>query len=153
MKLKSRSKNPLLKRARKGFRGYPVATIALYGPDDRRATKVAVGIVTREERNLTSWKDGSPLTGTSVLTMKSHDRFARSWPTIMSFPSRQLTASSDVPMRKVLIIQRARFARNVRFGPAAIALPVKPFTDWLLRLPTDAPTKSLDASGGSVFLN
>jgi hypothetical protein len=49
MKLKSRSKSPLLKRARKGFRGYPVGTIAFYGPDDRRATKVAVGIVTRED--------------------------------------------------------------------------------------------------------
>jgi hypothetical protein len=48
MKLRSRTKNPLVKRARKGFRGYPVATIAFYGPDDRRATKVAVGIVTRE---------------------------------------------------------------------------------------------------------
>jgi hypothetical protein len=48
MKLRSRNKNPLLKRARKGFRGYPVATIAFYGPDDRRATKVAVGIATRE---------------------------------------------------------------------------------------------------------
>lgn len=48
MKLRSRNKNPLLKRARKGFRGYPVATIAFYGPDDRRASKVAVGIVTRE---------------------------------------------------------------------------------------------------------
>lgn len=48
MKIRSRSQNPLVKRARKGFRGYPVATIAFYGPDDRRATKVAVGIVTRE---------------------------------------------------------------------------------------------------------
>jgi hypothetical protein len=48
MKLRSRNKNPLLKRARKGFRGYPVATIAFYGPDDRCATKVAVGIVTHE---------------------------------------------------------------------------------------------------------
>ena len=48
MKLRSRTKNPLLKRARKGFRGYPVATIAFYGLDNRRATKVAVGIVTRE---------------------------------------------------------------------------------------------------------
>jgi hypothetical protein len=35
----------LRKKAKKGFRGYPVATIAYYGPDDRRATKVAVGIV------------------------------------------------------------------------------------------------------------
>ena len=48
MKIRSRTQNPLLKRARKGFRGYPVATIAFYGPDDRRATKVVVGIVTRE---------------------------------------------------------------------------------------------------------
>jgi hypothetical protein len=35
----------LRKKAKKGFRGYPVATIAYYGADDRRATKVAVGIV------------------------------------------------------------------------------------------------------------
>ena len=35
----------LERRARRGFRGYPVATVAFYGPDDRRATKVAVGIV------------------------------------------------------------------------------------------------------------
>jgi len=30
---------------RRGFRGYPVATIAYYGPDDAHASKVAVGIV------------------------------------------------------------------------------------------------------------
>ena len=34
----------LTKRSKKGFRGYPIAT-AFYGPDDRRASKVAVGIV------------------------------------------------------------------------------------------------------------
>ena len=39
---------PLQKRAARGFRGYPVATVSFYGPDDRRATKVAVGIVRRE---------------------------------------------------------------------------------------------------------
>jgi hypothetical protein len=27
------------------MRGYPVGTIAFYGPDNRRATKVAVGII------------------------------------------------------------------------------------------------------------
>src|SRR6185503_20814624 len=42
MKLRSRNKNLLFKKARKGFRGYPVATIAFYGPNDRQATKVAV---------------------------------------------------------------------------------------------------------------
>jgi len=46
MKLKRQS--PLTKKARRGFRGYPVATIAFYGPDARRATKVAVGIVRSE---------------------------------------------------------------------------------------------------------
>lgn len=38
----------LTKRSNRGFRGYPVATVAFYGPDDGRASKVAVGIVTRE---------------------------------------------------------------------------------------------------------
>ena len=39
---------PLTKKSNKGFHGYPAATIAFYGPDDRRASKVAVGIVTSE---------------------------------------------------------------------------------------------------------
>ena len=38
----------LKKLLNKGFRGYPVATIAYYGPDDKTATKVAVGIVPNE---------------------------------------------------------------------------------------------------------
>ena len=33
------------KKARRGFRGFPVATIAFYGPDDFRASKVAVGVI------------------------------------------------------------------------------------------------------------
>jgi len=42
----------LAKRRQKGFRGYPVATLAFYGPDDKRASKVAVGIVRTEEGEL-----------------------------------------------------------------------------------------------------
>ena len=42
-------RNALRRRAQKGFRGYPIATIAYYGPDDRFASKVAVGIILREE--------------------------------------------------------------------------------------------------------
>ena len=48
MKIKHSFKSPLSKRAKKGFRGYPVATIAFYGPTAQQATKVAVGIVMRE---------------------------------------------------------------------------------------------------------
>jgi hypothetical protein len=36
------------KKARKGFRGWPIATVALYGPDDKLATKLSVGIVPAE---------------------------------------------------------------------------------------------------------
>jgi len=35
----------LAKRSRRGFRGFPAATVAFYGPDDRRATRVVVTIV------------------------------------------------------------------------------------------------------------
>ncbi len=40
-----RSRTWLRKKAKKGIRGYPAATVAFYGPDNRRASKVAVGIV------------------------------------------------------------------------------------------------------------
>jgi hypothetical protein len=43
---------PVTKRANRGFRGYPLATVAFYGPDDRRASKVAVGIVPAEGANV-----------------------------------------------------------------------------------------------------
>jgi hypothetical protein len=48
MKIKNRNKSQLAKRAKRGFRGYPVATVAFYGPTAERASKVAVGIVVRE---------------------------------------------------------------------------------------------------------
>jgi hypothetical protein len=47
-KIKRRSTSRLRKLTHKGFRGYPVGTIAFYGPTDVRATKVAVGIVRQE---------------------------------------------------------------------------------------------------------
>jgi hypothetical protein len=41
------------KRAQRGLRGYPVATVALYGPDDTRATKLTVGILPAEDADAT----------------------------------------------------------------------------------------------------
>ena len=38
----------LTKKAKKGFQGYPVASIIFYGPTNTRATKVAVGITRAE---------------------------------------------------------------------------------------------------------
>jgi hypothetical protein len=43
----------LRRKAKKGFLGYPVATVAYYGPDDNHATKVAVGILTSEDSGVT----------------------------------------------------------------------------------------------------
>src|SRR2546430_2354091 len=48
MKFNRRSTSPLAKKARRGFRGFPVATICYYGPDNTRASKVAVGILRAE---------------------------------------------------------------------------------------------------------
>ena len=41
-------RSPLEKKIKAGFRGYPIATIAFYGPNNTLATKVAVGIVLNE---------------------------------------------------------------------------------------------------------
>jgi hypothetical protein len=38
----------LRQKAKRGFRGYPLATVALYGPDNKRASKIALGIVANE---------------------------------------------------------------------------------------------------------
>jgi hypothetical protein len=48
-----RGRKRLRKRAKRGFRGYPVATVALYGPDDRTATKLTVGIVPGQDADVT----------------------------------------------------------------------------------------------------
>jgi hypothetical protein len=47
----------LRKKARKGARGWPIATIAYYGPDLSRASKVAVGIVPSEGAPVDQMRD------------------------------------------------------------------------------------------------
>ena len=48
-----RARKRLRKRAKRGLRGYPVATVALYGADDTRVTKLTVGIVPAEDAEAT----------------------------------------------------------------------------------------------------
>jgi hypothetical protein len=45
MKIGWQAKKWLGKKTKGGFRGYPMGTIAFYGPDDRRASKIAAGVV------------------------------------------------------------------------------------------------------------
>ena len=47
----------LKKKARKGMRGWPIATIAFYGPNLSQATKVAVGIVPSENADVKEMRD------------------------------------------------------------------------------------------------
>ena len=47
----------LRKKAKKGMRGWPAATIAYYGPNLTRATKVAVGIVPSENAEVGEMRD------------------------------------------------------------------------------------------------
>src|SRR5437879_3360026 len=47
----------LRKRGRKGLRGWPIATVAFYGPNLSQATKVAVGIVPSENAEVEELRD------------------------------------------------------------------------------------------------
>jgi hypothetical protein len=53
----------LRKKAKRGMRGWPIATIVYYGPDLSRATKVAVGIVPAEDAEPSEMRDWSVETG------------------------------------------------------------------------------------------
>ena len=53
----------LMKNAKRGMRGWPVATVAFYGPNLTRATKVAVGIIPSEGAEPTEMRDWSVETG------------------------------------------------------------------------------------------
>lgn len=44
----TRQREKFKKKVQRGFRGYPVATVAYYGPTDQRASKVVVAIVKAE---------------------------------------------------------------------------------------------------------
>jgi hypothetical protein len=48
MKIK-REPTRLQKKAKRGHQGYPLATVAFYGPDASRASKVSVGIMLAED--------------------------------------------------------------------------------------------------------
>ena len=49
----ARLKKRLAKKAKRGFRGYPVGTLCCYGPDDRRASKLVAAIVEEEDGEAT----------------------------------------------------------------------------------------------------
>jgi hypothetical protein len=71
MKIGPQAGKWLRKKAKQGMRGYPVGTIAFYGPDGRRASKVAVSIILWDgaEPKLHRWfsETGDVRTDTAIL--------------------------------------------------------------------------------------
>jgi hypothetical protein len=65
--LEDRFLKRLSKKARKGLRGWPIATIAFYGPNLSHATKVAVGIVPSENAAVEELRTGKWIVATSAL--------------------------------------------------------------------------------------
>jgi hypothetical protein len=63
------------KKANRGMRGRPAATIAFYGPDASRATKVVVGIVPSEHEELESCETGKSRAATCATMWRSEQRF------------------------------------------------------------------------------
>ena len=62
---KGKTVKALAKKAKKGFRGYPVATVAPYGPTDKKATKLVVGIVHEENaepQEMKKWHSDDDMT-------------------------------------------------------------------------------------------
>ena len=53
---REQARKRLTKKAKKGFRGFPVATVAFYGPDNRRTSKLTVGIVLGENQEAAELK-------------------------------------------------------------------------------------------------
>jgi hypothetical protein len=72
----------LRRKAERGFKGYPLGAVAFYGPDNHRASKVAVGIVHRdggEVREMEKWssdvvdvRDDSIIGGHVLAFLQAH---------------------------------------------------------------------------------
>jgi hypothetical protein len=103
MKIK-REPTRLEKKAKRGHRGYPVATVAFYGPDASRASKVSVGIVPAEDAAVTD---------------------LRRWTSESEDVRRSASVSDDI-----LGFVREHEARTVVMSPGIIGCPHEEGTDY-----------------------
>ena len=79
MKIGPQPKKWLTKKARQGMRGYPVGTIAFYGPDHNRASKLAASVIEREgwEPEIRRWQSESGDVRTDEATAEEVATFFR----------------------------------------------------------------------------
>ena len=125
--LKERFTKALRKKADRGFSGYPVQTLAFYGPDDKIATKVAVGIVLAKDEEpafLERWfsqdrdmRNKRDVNEQILKFIRSHEVKS------VAMPDRSHWVSSPRRGSTILKIQRARsarFGRTVTVGPVRL---------------------------------
>jgi len=103
MKIK-RTPSRLEKKAKRGMRGYPLATVAFYGPDASRASKIAVGILPGEDEEVTELR-----------TWSSDTADLRSDPTISN---------------EILAFIEEQGARSVVMSPGIIGCPHEEGPDY-----------------------
>ena len=112
----------LEKKAKRGMRGFPVATIAFYGQDNQRASKVAVCIIRTEgsEPELRRWFSEAGDVRNDVTALAELTAFLRA----ESVHSVTMTDRIiGCRMRKASIIRMESVARSVPSGPDATAGP------------------------------
>ena len=113
MKLGWQSRKWLDKKSKQGFRGYPVGTIAFYGPDAQRASKVAVAVIVAPDTEpvaLRRWFAESGDVRNDAATFEEIALFLR---------DHEVHSVAMTRMRRGSIIRKARPVRLARSGPVA----------------------------------
>jgi hypothetical protein len=103
-----------------GLSRYPVGTVAFYGPDDRRASKVAVGIALAEGAEVTElerWFSDTCDVRDYVGITSPLKHF---WTVTVPGAWLSRSGSSAAPTRRESIIRIGRSARTVRSGRRVI---------------------------------
>jgi hypothetical protein len=100
-----RAKKALTKKAKKGFAGYPVATVGLYGPTDKKATKVVLGIIAHEGAEAEPMRKWS----LKLISGKSTSGRRRRWP---SFARMSKVGRHDRPHHRLPSRGRYRLSRR-----------------------------------------
>ena len=120
-----KNKKQISKKARKGIKGYPVATVAFYGPTNVVATKLVCGIIKHEDAEaepMRKWfsesdvRKSEQILGEMLAFIEENEgKVLLAWRMILW----------AVLMRKASIIQRVSHAQSVVTGKGVTGLHMK----------------------------
>jgi hypothetical protein len=107
----------LRKFVARGDKGYPVATLAFYGPDDKKASKAVLGVIASKgaEPQLHKWFGESP-----ELDLRYDTKLQNAWIEIIRREGvrslAMMEAIKGARTKKASTIRLARSVRHVRSG-------------------------------------